>query len=130
MRLNIIHCTLWECQYICMVIFYNVDVIRLVGRKLLWSWDKHKLWLSLSYLVLRNKILLCHWPTRKQWVLNLSVELTNTCFFSNMHTQVCTILLLCCWLNLWRRLVCEIFSRGRCLLISLVRGVLGVYYEG
>ena len=70
MRLNITHCTLWDCPYICIVIFYNVDVIRLVGRKPLWSWDKHKSWLLLSYLVLRNKILLCHWPTRKQWVLN------------------------------------------------------------
>ena len=87
MRLFTVHFTLWDCRYICIVILYNVDVIRLVGRKLLWSWDKHNLWLSHSYLVLRNKISLCHWPTRKLWVLNWSRELRNNIFL-NMYLSV------------------------------------------
>lgn len=137
MRLNITHCRLWDCQYICIVIFYNVDVIRLVGRKLLWSWDKHKSWLSLSYLALRNKILLCLWPTRKQWVLNWSIELTNTYFFQ-ICTRKCVLYFFyvvdltcdagwCVRFFQGRGVYWLVWSGGYCGFIMRGRGCLGLY---
>lgn len=122
MRLNITHSTLWDCQYICIVIFYNVDVIRLVGRKLLWSWDKHKSWLSLSYLVLRNKILFCHWPTRKQWVSNWSIKLTNSYFFF----QICTCKFVLYYLYVFD-LTCD---AGWCVRFFLGGGVCSLVWSG